>query len=108
MRPIDSLEILSQRIDECIEISDDAGRPFQPLQILDIVYALVFTTGLYADELKEWDRNPSADKNWANFKSFIFTAQTALNHQCTVTAGRQGYGHLAYEHSPTEECNKEK
>jgi hypothetical protein len=106
--PSTPFETLSQRIDECIEIADDAGRPYQPLQILDIVYALVFTTGLYTDELKEWDRKPAAEKSWATFKPFIFTAQTALNRQRTVSAGRQGYGHLAFEHSPTaDDLNKE-
>jgi hypothetical protein len=93
-------------IDKCIKIADDAGHPFQPFQSLNIVYALVFTTGLYTDKLKEWDKKLAADKNWANFKPFILTAQTPLNRLRTVTAGRQGYGHLAFEPNPAKD-NKE-
>ena len=53
------------------------GTPYTPEQILSIAYLSMKMTGMFKDELKDWDR-PGQIKNWPNFKRMISKANKTL------------------------------
>jgi hypothetical protein len=59
------------------------------------VYTLVYNTGLYFDECKEWKAKPEDDKTWENFKIFFLQAQTELRQQQQATSARAGFSAVA-------------
>ena len=97
--PNTPFEQMAKQIDDCADFADAANQPFSHAQILTQAYSLVFATGLYERQLEEWDTKPTAEASWDNFKAFFLVAQTNLMFNRRATAGRQGYGHLARQHT---------
>jgi hypothetical protein len=60
--PNTPFEILAKQINDCANFSDAAGQPYSPAQILTQAYSLVFVTGLYKQQLEEWDVKAIANK----------------------------------------------
>jgi hypothetical protein len=65
-------------------------KPYGKQQIINIVYTLVFNTGVYGDECKEWKKYDILEKTWENFKAH-FTAEHRLYRKQTQTAQSTGY-----------------
>jgi hypothetical protein len=82
-------ELVIERIQECIELATEAGRPYSAEQIMDRAFRIVAQTGLYPDDLKEWKKKAEADKTWENYKPFMLDAQRSYreNQQTTKQAG---------------------
>ena len=67
-------ETLFEDFIEQIEIAVEAVAsqvPYTDPQIVSIAFSLVETSGIYFDGAKEWRRKATADKTWANFKTFF-------------------------------------
>jgi hypothetical protein len=89
--PADSFETIIMQIDECIEFAEGAGRPYSDEQILDIAYTIVQNTGLYAQDLREWDRKERWQKDWSpEFKDFMLKREDEVLKQ-QISAKQAGY-----------------
>ena len=98
--PSTPFETLIEQIEDAMEVADAANQAFTDAQILTLAYTLVYNTGLYFDECKEWKAKPIADKTWDNFKIFFLVAQAELREQQQATSGRSGFS--AYSHYDKE------
>jgi hypothetical protein len=58
--------------------------------------AIVFSTGLYADDIKEWNKFAANLKNLATFKMHFLKAQKTLRKQ-RATTKKMGYGLAAVQ-----------
>ena len=73
-----------------MELADAGNQPFSPTQVVNTAYTLVFNTGLYFDECKDWDKKDPADKTWTDFKKHFLQAQRTLRLQ-QQTSQHAGY-----------------
>jgi len=79
------------QIEDAMELAEATKQqPFTMAQILTSVYTLVFATGLYFDECKDWQKKPTNNKMWHNFKTHFLEVQCNLCLQQQHTTGRAG------------------
>jgi hypothetical protein len=89
--PNTPFETLMEQIEDALEIADSAGQAYTDAQVLTLSYTLVYNTGLYFDECKEWNAKPPNDKTWELFKTFFLQAQAELRQQQQATSARSGF-----------------
>jgi hypothetical protein len=87
----EGFEKIISRVEECVEFVKEAERPYSPEQILDRVLHIVSKTGLYHEDLKEWNKKAAADKTWANLKEFMVAAQSS-SLEMQKNSKQAGYG----------------
>ena len=68
------METLFGKIEAAVEYAAAGNTPYTPLQVLVTAFQLVFQTGIYANDCKEWKRKPAAAKTWTGFKTFFAAA----------------------------------
>ena len=73
-----------------MEYAAVCNAPFSPEQIVDTVFHVLFTTGMFHDDYKLWKRRPAHEKIWANFKLVFAIAHQELI-ESTQTAQGSGY-----------------
>jgi hypothetical protein len=88
--PTTPFEHLINQVEDTLELADAGNQPFSPNQIVNTAYTLVFNTGLYFDECKDWDKQIPAAKTWTNFKQHFLLAQRTLRLQ-QQTSQQAGY-----------------
>jgi hypothetical protein len=88
--PTTPFEHLIDQVEDTMELADAGNQPFSPNQVVNTAYTLVFNTGLYFDECKEWDKKDPADKTWTEFKTYFLHAQRTLRLQ-QQTSQHAGY-----------------
>jgi len=88
--PTTPFEHLIDQVEDTMELADAGNQPFSPNQVVNTAYTLVFNTGLYFDECKEWDKQAAAAKTWTNFKTHFLLAQRTLRLQ-QQTSQQAGY-----------------
>jgi hypothetical protein len=93
---VKQLENVFTRIHECIDFAEAAEQPCTDKQILSKALAIVFHTGLYADDIKEWTKFGANLKNLATFKTHFLKAQKTLCKQ-RATTKQMGYGLVAVQ-----------
>ena len=98
--PNTPFEALINQIENSQEIATDGNQPYTAAQILSNAYNLVYGSGLFFEDCKQWNILPAADKTWENFKNHFLQAQhqirlqqqttqrhgfnTAVHHQCQL------------------------
>jgi hypothetical protein len=65
--------------------------PYSPEQVLNIVYQLVFRTGIFADDCKIWKRQALAYKIWPQFKLDFAVAYQEYSEASDITPGAAGF-----------------
>jgi hypothetical protein len=68
-------ETIIGRIDKCVDFAIAAKIPYSAEQILFQAELLVLRTGMFNDNMKEWNHQPKADRMYGQFKTHILTAQ---------------------------------
>ncbi len=87
------IETLFHQIEDGIELADDAGATYSLAQIIAIAYNLIFATGMFPDDCREWRRRPLIEKTWDNFKAAFATAHQEYRE--TQTTSKQAGYHSA-------------
>ena len=78
--PSTPFETVINQIERCTEFADDGGAPIPAQIILNTAYTLVFNSGAYFDEIRDWERKPAAERaTWDQFKAYMLEAQTRHN-----------------------------
>lgn len=88
--PNTPLETLINQIEEGMEFAEAGNQALTDRQIVNTAYTLVFQTGLYFDDCKNWNRKTEADRTWINFKSHFLEAQREVRLQ-QQTAKQAGF-----------------
>ena len=65
------IENLFEQINDAVEYAAAGKTPYSNAQIETIAYQLVFNTGVFALDCKEWRKKLPGDKTWANFIIFF-------------------------------------
>ena len=68
-----AIETYFYQIKDAVEFAEAGALPFTMFQITTKALIQMFTTGLFKDECKVWNRLPTVARDWATFK-LIFTA----------------------------------
>ena len=83
--PNSPVELLIDQIEAATEFATEGGQPITDAHKLNTAYTLVFNTGMFFDDCKEWDEKAAADKTWDNFKThFLKAQQQQRNRQQTM------------------------
>lgn len=72
--PGQPIAIYFQRLDDGIQLANDAQIPYTPAQILQQASYQMKKSGLYQDECKAWKDKDPADRTWENFKTHFADA----------------------------------
>jgi hypothetical protein len=69
--PQEPPELLFKRCSDCQEIAIMAKVPYTSEQMMMNAINLLTRSGIFMQDLKDWDRKPSADQTWINLRPFI-------------------------------------
>ena len=95
-------DCLIKQIEDGQDYAEDGGLPYTTKQLLCITYTLVFITGLYFEECKQWNNRPTAETTWATFKTQFHNTQCLLHDQLHTTK-QAGFHNTYANHTPTTE-----
>jgi hypothetical protein len=84
------IKTLFQQIKDGIELTDAAGAPYTPSQIVAIAYMLIFDTGMFPEACREGRRRQAAEQTIANFK-IDFTVAHQEYRDTQTTSNQAGY-----------------
>jgi hypothetical protein len=94
------IKTLFQQIENTIDYASAGNTPYTPAQVLTIAYQILFQTGLFADNCRDWKRQPDAYETWPQFKiNFTQAHQEYRKSQVTMPCAA---GFLADESAPTD------
>ena len=68
-----AIERYFDQIEDAVEFAEAGASPFTMVQITTKAFIQMFSTGLFKDKCKTWNRLPPVSRDWATFK-LIFTA----------------------------------
>lgn len=72
--PHEPIENLFEQIEQAVEIAAAAQAPYDPTQVVNIAYTIVFNTGVFQDSCRDWRKMQQANKTWPNFKTHFSEA----------------------------------
>ena len=81
--PAEPIATLFDRLEDAQELADTGGAPISATILVNAAYTLVFNTGLFYDDCKDWTPRPIAEKTWVNFKSDFQAAQLRQQQMTT-------------------------
>lgn len=99
--PNQPFEFLIEQIQNAIDYAAHAGTPYSPEQTLATAYDLVFKTGMFSNDLRDWRRKPTAAKTWTNFKPFMTNRYTEWRQEHVNTAAHKyGMANAVHQDEP--------
>ena len=94
-------ECLIEQVQDAVDYAAHAGSPYTAKQILGTAYDLVFNTGMFYNDLRDWRRKPAADQTWTNFKTFMTARHSDWREENSNTAGQKyGTANAVHDDSP--------
>ena len=64
------IKIVFRQVEDVVAYADHGGEPISAVTITNRAYNLVFKSGIFIDDCKEWQRLPPVQKTWIAFKFF--------------------------------------
>jgi hypothetical protein len=92
----DPFEVLAERMQECVDLAQEAGAPIPEATLINRTIRLVAKTGEFTEELKNWHNKATAAKTWDNFKPFMIKAYR-VNRQVEQNNTRAGGAAMSAE-----------
>lgn len=83
------IERIFQQIEDAVAYADHGNDPISAVTVTNRAYTLVFQTGIFVDDCKEWKRLPPLQKTWIHFKTFFARAHQEWRESHATTAGAQ-------------------
>ena len=82
------IETLFEQITAGIAYAELGDAPFTSKQIIDIALLCLSKTGVFHDDLKEWNRKPLLDCDWNTFRVHFAKAHRECKANLRLTAGQ--------------------
>ena len=82
------IETLFEQITDGVAYAELGDTPFTSKQIVDIVLLCLAKTGLFKDDLKEWNRKPLLSRDWTTFRVHFAKAHREWKANLRLTAGK--------------------
>ena len=86
--PNTPIETLFEQITECVAYAELGDAPFKSKQILDIALLCLAKTGVFNDNLKEWNQKPLIGRDWTTFRVNFAKAHREWKANLRLTAGQ--------------------
>ena len=86
--PIAPIETLFEQIDDGVAYAELGDAPFTPKRIVDIAVLCLAKTGVFNDDLKEWNRLPPLNRNCSTFRFHFAKAHREWRANLRLTAGQ--------------------
>ena len=90
--PVTPVDNIFNRIENLLEYGDLAHCPFSQPQAISKAYNLINRTGKFRESIKAWNRLPTIQKTWINFKAHFREAHLELTETGELTIEQAGYG----------------
>ena len=68
--PNNHIKVLWRQIDDVVAYTDAGSTPYSTKQVVNNVYQLVFNTGIFAVDCREWNKRAKDDKMLPHIKFF--------------------------------------
>ena len=78
---------LIDQVEGAVDYTMAGNTSYTPLQAAGIAYQLIFQTGMFTDNCKQWKRRDPANKTWTKFKIFFATDHQELRKLQATTVG---------------------
>ena len=85
-----AIETYFDHIEDAVEFAEAGASPFTMVQITTKAFIQMFTTGIFKDKCKAWNRLPPFARDWATFK-LIFTVAARELREMQAMSGTAGY-----------------
>ena len=82
------IENLIEQINDAVEYAAAGKTPYTSSQIISTAYQLVFNTGVFGLDCKEWRKLPAASKTWAHFIVFFTERHADYREEQLLTIGQ--------------------
>ena len=83
------IETLFLQIEDAVAYADHGNDPISAVTVTNRAYNLVFKTGIFLDDCREWKRLPANQKTWIEFKTFFARAHQEWRETHATTAAAQ-------------------
>ena len=94
------IETLFKQVEDSVAYADHGGAPISTVQTTNRAFTLVFRTGIFVDDCREWKRLPLDQKTWINFKVEFAQAHQEWRESNSTTAGAHfGVNNLELQNS---------
>lgn len=98
------IETLFLQIEEAVAYADHGNDPTPAVTVTNRAYNLVFKTGIFLDDCRDWKRLPAIQKTWIEFKTFFARAHQEWRETQATTAAAQ-FGANNMEDTATATAN---
>lgn len=98
------IEKLFVQIEDAVAYADHGNDPIPAVTVTNRAYTLIFATGIFADDCKEWKRLTPVEKTWMHFKVFFARAHQEWRETHATTAGAH-FGAYHMEEATTATAN---
>ena len=68
------MEVLIESIDNAVDMTAAADKPYSAEQVVTAAYNLFFKAGMFVEDCKLWRRQNAGDKTWQKFKTYFTMA----------------------------------
>ena len=82
------IETLFAQIADGVAYAELGGAPFTSKQVVDIALICLEKTGVFNEDLKEWNRFPLLDRTWPKFRVHFSKAHREWRANLRFTAGQ--------------------
>ena len=83
------IETLFLQIEDAVAYADHGNDPIPAVTVTNRAYNLVFKTGIFLDDCRDWKRLPALQKTWIEFKAFFARAHQEWRETQATTAAAQ-------------------
>lgn len=88
-QPTSPISSLFKQIEDALNFATAGGQPISNEQSINTAYLLIFATGHFSEECKQWNAKQPAQKTWPNFKRHFSKAYKDLKamHKLQTSLG---------------------
>ena len=86
--PNTPIETLFEQITDSVPYAELGDAPFTSKQIVDIALLCFARTGVFNDNLKEWNRKPLLSRDWTTFRFHFTKAHREWKANLRLTTGK--------------------
>ena len=103
--PNTPIATLFERFEECREVARASTMPYTEKQLVQKLITLLEKTGVYNEQVEEWEDRPPGEKSWKNAEVFWLQKHLARRNRPTATMQGAGYHQNPFAHLAEHDDN---
>ena len=89
--PTTPFQTLFKKLQDIQEVAKVGGGSIEEVDVIDVVYMVIYNTSAYYKECKIWSDNATGDMTWENFQTFFQDSHRKLLKKSQATTQKNGY-----------------